>query len=94
MYQGIIIVNHQYGMASGPIEYKIKRFKEEFLKFDCQLIVLKNDGSLSYIDNAGNIILNLPKFPPFLQVALHQKRLRFFSKRNLISISIYQNKSL
>ena len=84
MYQGIIIVNHQYGMASGPIEYKIKRFKEEFLKFDCQLIALKNDGSLSYIDNTGNIILNLPKFDFIIYLDKDKYLLQILKKENAI----------
>ncbi len=60
MYKkGIIIVNHQYGNASKNIDYKIMRFKEEFSKLDIALQVIKNDGSLSYIDSNGAIKLNI-----------------------------------
>lgn len=61
MKKGLIIVNNKYGNASENVNYKILRFKEEFLKFDYELDVRKNDGSIAII-NDGKIELNLDHY--------------------------------
>ena len=53
---GLIITNQELGHS----EYKINRFKEEFLKLGVSLDVVKNDGTLAEIKD-NNIQLNIPK---------------------------------
>lgn len=53
---GIIIVNQELGHN----EYKIKRFKEEFIKLGISLDVFVNNGTLASIKD-NELIVNLPK---------------------------------
>lgn len=54
--QGLIITNQEIGHN----QYKIDRFKEEFLKRGVSFQVLVNDGTLATIKD-NNVVINLPK---------------------------------
>ncbi len=87
--RGIIIVNQTIGHN----DYKIQRFKEEFLKKDISLDVFVNDGSLATIKN-NDVVINLPKadFVFYLDKDIYLARLlekagyRLFNKADFIKM--------
>ena len=87
--RGIIIVNQTIGHN----DYKIQRFKEEFLKKDISLDVFVNDGSLATIKN-NDVVINLPKadFVFYLDKDIYLARLlekagyRLFNRADFIKM--------
>ena len=87
--RGIIIVNQTIGHN----DYKIQRFKEEFLKKDISLDVFVNDGSLATIKN-NDVAINLPKadFVFYLDKDIYLARLlekagyRLFNRADFIKM--------
>ncbi|MDY0177730.1 MAG: RimK family alpha-L-glutamate ligase [Bacilli bacterium] len=55
---GLIIINNEQGLSSGKIQKKIQRLKEEFSILKVDIDVVKNDGTLSFIED-GNIKINI-----------------------------------
>jgi len=55
----VLIVINGYGLAAG-IEHQVSRLKEEFLKRDIEVEIIKNTRVFSYIFE-GNVKVNLPK---------------------------------
>lgn len=86
---GIIICNQEIGHN----QYKIERFKEEFLKQGIKLEVFLNDGTLAEIKD-NNIKINLPKcdFIIYLDKDIYLARLlekanyRLFNKADFIKL--------
>lgn len=86
---GLIITNQE----TGHNEYKINRFQEEFNKLGISLDVLKNDGTLSYIED-GKVSLNIPKCDfviyldkdAYLARQLEKANIRLFNKAEFIKI--------
>ncbi|MCQ2776690.1 MAG: RimK family alpha-L-glutamate ligase [Bacilli bacterium] len=86
---GIIIANQEIGHN----EYKIKRFKEEFIKLGMTLDLLLNDGTLAAIEN-NEIKINLPEcdFIIYLDKDIYLARLleksgyRLFNKADFIKL--------
>ena len=87
--RGLIITNQELRHN----EYKIIRFKEEFLKLGVQLDVLKNDGTLAEVEN-NNIKLNIPQcdFVIYLDKDIYLARMlekagiRIFNKSDFIKL--------
>ena len=84
--KGAIIINHQYGDASKNIQYKINRFKEEFLKYDYEVDILVNDGSLAIIKD-GNIILNIPHYDFIIYLDKDKYMARILEKAGILLIN-------
>jgi len=57
MKHGLIITNQ----ILGHNEFKITRFFEECKALDFDLTVFTNDGTLAFINNDGDTVINLPK---------------------------------
>ncbi len=88
--RGIIIVNQN---ISKHIEYKIKRFHEEFLKKGISLDVVINDGTIAFItDGKVNISLDHPDFIIYMDKDIYLARLlekahyRLFNRANFIKL--------
>lgn len=86
---GLIITNQE----TGHNEYKINRFQEEFNKLGISLDVLKNDGTLSYIED-GKVSLDIPKCDfviyldkdAYLARQLEKANIRLFNKAEFIKL--------
>ena len=87
--QGLIITNQEIGHN----QYKIDRFKEEFLKRGVSFQVLVNDGTLATIKD-NNVVINLPKVDFviyldkdfYLAKELEKAGYRLFNRPNFIKM--------
>ena len=86
---GIIIINQEIGHN----QYKIKRYKEEFIKFGIHLDVFVNNGTLASIKDS-ELIVNIPKCDfiiyldkdIYLAKILEKAGFRLFNKADFIKL--------
>lgn len=86
MKKGLIVVNNKYGNASENVNYKISRFKEEFIKFDYELEVKKNDGSIAMIDD-GQIKINIENYDFIIYLDKDKYLARILQKAGFLLIN-------